>query len=189
MKNYNIRKLSLSIIYVIVPFIISLQACTIIDNPSNEKILDNSDNRPQEPYLGPSDTNQSQQLNDETYPQPLTNQNTKTVDITPIPIKLNKPCKIGSKNVDGTGPPNIPINIIDVTFMGDILGHGNIDSNGHFQITVKPMEENHRIGISIGKMENSKWENWDFTNKGFNGTEAIQVPLVGFFYDSCLIMN
>lgn len=106
-----------------------------------------------------------------------------------VRFSLKKPIFEGTTQIVGVGTPGIPIIIYDVTFMGEILGQGLINQDGTFNISVSPLEAGHRIGIGLGVLSGSKWQVTDFQNPAFNGDEARQVPMVGFFFDTAMVQE
>lgn len=102
-------------------------------------------------------------------------------------FRLNKPIFEGTDQVTGTGPEGVPIMIVDVTFMGEPLGQGVIGSNGVFAIKVPVLEKNHRIGIMLGNLTGTPWKMEDFYAPEYRGDEAVQMPMVGFVYDSAMV--
>lgn len=70
------------------------------------------------------------------------------------PFSFDKPLQPGQTVISGTGPPGVPINIVDISYGGEVLGAGTADKNGTFSITTKPLLENNRVGIMLGDMSN-----------------------------------
>lgn len=105
------------------------------------------------------------------------------------PIQLDKPLKEGSTVITGSGPANLPILIVDVTFMREILAETVIGEDGTFSINLTALSKDHRIGIALSNLEGTKWENVDLNASGFFGEGALQVPTVGFFYDTALVLG
>ncbi len=104
-----------------------------------------------------------------------------------VPFRLNKPVIEGTQEITGSGPPGVPIMILDITFMGNILGEGIIDKDGTFIIQVPTLEKNHRIGLTIGYLDGTEWTPEDFYFPDFNGDEPLQVPMVDFFFDTTMV--
>jgi hypothetical protein len=102
-------------------------------------------------------------------------------------FRLDKPIRSGTMRVTGGGPPGVPIIIVDITFGGLVLATGNIDQSGRFVFELnQPLEANHRIGLGLGNLSGTPWESIKFDSK-FYGGEPMNVPLVGFFFDTCLV--
>jgi hypothetical protein len=100
---------------------------------------------------------------------------------------LDKPIAVGATRVTGRGPEDVPIVLMDITFAGPVLATGEIDGNGEFELMLnEPLEAEHRIGLSLGDLSGSKWQAADFSSD-FNGDEAINIPQIGFFFDSYMI--
>lgn len=124
-----------------------------------------------------------------TYPKPFQSQEEPILPEGGVRFSLEKPIFEGTTQIVGVGTPGIPIIIYDVTFMGEILGQGLINQDGTFNISVSPLEAGHRIGIGLGVLSGSKWQVTDFQNPAFNGDEARQVPMVGFFFDTAMVQE
>ena len=127
-----------------------------------------------EPQLSPIQTS--------PLPSPL-----PTMEGAVVPFKLDRPILPGATEVRGTGPAGVPVFVADVTFMGESLGTGTVGHDGKFVVAVKPLEENHRIGLALGVLEGTAWKPEDFYRQEFYGPEAMQVPQVGFFHDTVLV--
>ena len=105
------------------------------------------------------------------------------------PFQLTKPILEGDTEISGIGPAGVPILILDITFMGEILGEGILNSDGTFSIEVDALEKGHHIGIALGNLEDTQWTDEDFYGTGFNGEESALVPMVGYFYDTTIVVE
>lgn len=104
------------------------------------------------------------------------------------PLQLDKPIPAGSTKVTGSGPPGVPIVLMDITFGGNLLASGVIGEDGKFQLTLdRPLEARHRIGVTLGELSGTQWQREDFADERFYGDEALSVPQVGFFYDTYMV--
>jgi hypothetical protein len=119
----------------------------------------------------------------DSYPAPV-QPTPETSRIPIVPFVLERPLKPGDTIVRGTGPANVPIIIANVFLMGEVIGEGIIDADGHFEIAVPPLEEGHWIGIALDNLSGTEYTYEDFYARGFRGEGAEQVPQVGFVYDS-----
>lgn len=106
-----------------------------------------------------------------------------------VPFRLDKPIVEGTDRVTGTGPAGVPVMLVDVTFMGPVLGSSVIKSNGTFVIEVPTLEKAHRVGLAIGDLSGTKWTLDDFRALEYRGDEAQQVPQVGFFHDTTMVQE
>ena len=104
-----------------------------------------------------------------------------------IPLKLDRPIVAGTDVIRGTGPAGVPIWIADVTFMGEVLGQGTIGPDGKFAINVKPLEASHRLGVALAELSGTPWKPEDFYHPEFYGPDAMQLPQVGFFFDTVMV--
>lgn len=147
---------------------------------------------------GPSDAQQGTDslLINEAYPVQTDNtqeNNIETsssaqVDAYPAPtahtgilLALNKPIKPNDTEVSGVGPPGLPINIVNITLMGEQLGAGVVGNDGTFSIPVS-LQSNIRVGI------NANIEAFGLTSEEIKpGDDAMNVPLVGYFFDTVVV--
>jgi predicted small lipoprotein YifL len=105
-----------------------------------------------------------------------------------VPFRLEKPLRAGDIAVRGSGPPDVPIIIANVTLMGTPLIFGEIGPDGHFEFDLPaPLEENHRIGLALGDLTGTPWSEEMFRDPVSYGDEPQTVPQVGFFYDTSLV--
>jgi hypothetical protein len=103
------------------------------------------------------------------------------------PFTLTRPIRPGDTVVRGTGPAGVPIMLVDVTFMGQPLAQTVIGADGTFDVTVQPLGGNHRLGLMLGELAGTPWTDSSFRDSGYKGQEAMQVPQVGFLYDTVLV--
>ncbi len=104
-----------------------------------------------------------------------------------VPFKLNKPLLEGSTEVTGTGLKDIPLVLMDMTMNGDYLTETTVQADGKFTFKVKALEKGHRLGIALGQTKGTRWENFDFGAQGFQGTEPMLVPNIGYFFDTVYV--
>jgi hypothetical protein len=122
----------------------------------------------------------------DAYPPPVT-PTPETSRIPIVPFVLEGPLAVGDTVVRGTGPANVPIVIIDASFMGDILGKGVIGPDGKFAIETLPMEDKHWVGLTVDDLTGTDFAYEDFYAQGFRGPHAEAVPNVAFLYDSLVV--
>jgi hypothetical protein len=97
-------------------------------------------------------------------------------------FKLDKPIKAGATEVSGRGPAGTPLQVVDITGGGEILGTGVIADDGSFIIKLGvPVEANRVIGISlsVAKDPNTWVDLWALRGEG-----ARAIPQIGDFFDS-----
>lgn len=126
-----------------------------------------------EPYPLPTFTPQAI----ESYPSPEEN-------LESTVFALNTPIKAGDTTVTGLGPSNVAVFLVNVTSMGETLGSATIDNNGTFSITVPPLPANIQVGISADLEAAGISPSSIAQNDG-----ALAVPLVGFYYDTAIVME
>lgn len=112
---------------------------------------------------------------------------------TPVPVVqfvLERPIDPGAEEVSGSGPPNLPIVLIDITGGGDRLAEGFIDEEGNFTLELEePLLPARRIGLTIGDLSDSELSYDNFVDQGFYGPDAMMVPRIGIFYDTRMIFE
>ena len=146
------------------------------------------------PYPGPEfeyeDNRNSLPFNNiinEPYPAPHIE---LTIAVNIVPIKIVKPVIEGESEVRVTGPEGLPLVMADVTFAGEYLGKGKIGPGGEIVIKLNsPLQNNHRIGVMLSEMTETRWDGVDFSNPGYFGTEFQQIPMIGFFYDTAMVQQ
>lgn len=93
---------------------------------------------------------------------------------------INEPLVVGEVMISGQGPANVAIKIINVSYVGEVLGFGTTDSNGNFSITSStPFEANHIIGIQLAdqNLEDDFRDGPGYTN----------MPMIGLILDTAVI--
>ena len=106
-----------------------------------------------------------------------------------IPFKLDKPIVSGATQVTGTGVPSVPILLANVTAMGEVLGSTTVKEDGSFIFDVPALTGGERLGLMIGDLTGTKWRIEDFYDPGFNGDEASNVPMVGYYWDTAMVVD
>jgi len=107
---------------------------------------------------------------------------------TPVPLPIRGPdfyldsIGAGDTVVRGTGPANISINIVDVSWGGTVIGIGTIGIDGTFTIEVPPIEGGNRIGIMLADLNDSGFKYEDFRNNE-NYQDLPMVGLLVYYLD------
>ena len=122
------------------------------------------------------------------YPQPV-EEVVQESDSGVIPFQITKPIYTGAVQVTGTATPGLPLFLVNVTMVGEILGETIVQDNGTFTFDVTPIDSGTRIGVVLGNLEGTPWSIEDFYAEGYYGDEARVVPMVGFLYDTALVMD
>ena len=171
--------------------LVILQACSTTDlldpktttQPSSTKDVSGAYPAPEtkettpQAYPAPIDSNQ-------VAPYPLP----ENIPSDIIPFTFEKPLLSGDKKVNGTGPAGVPIEVVDVTLMRKVLARGIIESDNTFSIDLNlSLEKGHRIGIALAELAGTEWDEEQFTSPFYNGNEAMNVPTVGFFFDTAMV--
>ena len=122
------------------------------------------------------------------------------VDVSPVDgpdtvlqgssFSIDEPLRAGAKMVEGTGPDQVGILVVDVTLMGQVLGRAQIGEDGRFSIPVQPpLIVNHRIGLMLDDQSPGIVQTQSALNQleQFSGDSAIMVPRVGKIYDAASV--
>jgi hypothetical protein len=90
----------------------------------------------------------------------------------------------GDQTVTGKGPAGVPIILVDVSEVGLTLGETTIADNGTFDfILEEPLQSGHTIGLQIGNIEGTEWEESDF----LYSETYYERPLVGILFDMVVV--
>ena len=104
-----------------------------------------------------------------------------------VPFVLTTPLKKGATEVKGTGPKGVPIILADYTFQGEVMGSTVVQEDGTFLFEVQPLQENHRLGIKLAELDNTKWNAMTFTDPRFFGPGFMPMPQDGFYLDTAMV--
>jgi len=95
---------------------------------------------------------------------------------------ISEPLVAGDTTITGKGPANIPIKVINVSYVGELLGSGQTDSNGTFTIALsKPLEVQHVIALQL----NDQSLEADFRNNP--GPDYTDFPMVGLLLTTVIV--
>lgn len=127
--------------------------------------------------------------NEQAYPV-QTEPAPEQIEAYPVPtlqngilLSFTKPISVNDNEVHGVGPAGLPIVIQNITLMGEQMGSGIIDEDGTFSIPIT-LQSNIRIGL------NADIESFGLSPEDIQlGSDAMTVPLVGFFYDTARIQE
>jgi hypothetical protein len=103
------------------------------------------------------------------------------------PFIIDRPVVTGATSVTGSGTPGVPLLLQNVTFMGEVIAQGQVDSDGRFAFAVPPLEENVMLGIGLGDLAGTRWTPDYFLSPAFKGEGALPLPNVGYFLDTVLV--
>ena len=97
---------------------------------------------------------------------------------------ITEPLNGGETIVQGSGPANIPIFLVDVFMNGELLGSTVTDNNGDFSFNLdKPLVTGHSIGIMLGDISGTDLLESDFTyNENY-----YDIPLIGILFDFVVV--
>ena len=178
-------------IYLIIFLIITLPGCikntTYEINPDLSKTEDTSE-------LGGNAYPPPESVGEEIpYPPPHDNEvmsgysdpvEDELPEVETNHFRIISPLKEGDMQIQGEGPEEIPLEIIDITISGVVLGSGIINKKGTFVIHLtSPLIPNHLIGIQLGvQRENINWDElW-----ALRGPNARSIPNLGYFFDTAI---
>jgi hypothetical protein len=98
-----------------------------------------------------------------------------------ILFAFDRPVKAGDTTLSGVGPPGLEVKILNVTFMGEEIASTRVGDDGHFQIEVPALEPGIRIGLTADV------EGSDLAGQLRPGEDPVNIPQVGYFFDSVII--
>lgn len=157
---------------------IILSACGPANNePTSNTTPDSGypgDNSTNNPSSYPATVDETQ--NSESYPAPQAN-----VDESRR-FTFTTPVKAGDTQVSGTGPANVPIKIVNVSYMGEFLGGGQTDASGNFVIELtNSLNAQDLLGIQLN---DTSLEN-DFRSNP--GPDYTDFPMVGLLLTTAVV--
>lgn len=114
-------------------------------------------------------------------PTPLTSYPAATEQPAGTVLAFDRPLQAGDTSISGVGPPGLTVTIRNITFMNEEIAATTIDENGHFEVAVEPVQAGIRIGLTTDV------EASGVTETILPAEGAINVPQVGYFYDSIVI--
>jgi len=98
---------------------------------------------------------------------------------------INEPLIAGATTVSGTGPPGIPLYVIDVTLVGEKLGMGVIGEDGQFVIEVDPpLIADHAVGLALGPTEGTELDVAELLQGNYD-----DIPLVGVVFAEAMVQE
>ena len=97
-------------------------------------------------------------------------------------LSFDRPLTPGSTIISGDGPPGLLVHILNVTQMGKLEGSGIIGDDGRFSISVPPLVENVRLGVTTDNAMQSLADANVLPGEG-----EFSVPQVGYFYDTLMV--
>jgi len=119
-----------------------------------------------------------------TWNSPLGPLNTDLPAFPGERFRLDTPLIAGTQKVSGQGPVNIPLQVVDITTGGEVMGNGKINDDGHFTISLGiPVPANHVIGI---RLATAKDPNTWLSLWALRGENARAIPQIGDFFDTVI---
>jgi len=107
------------------------------------------------------------------------------VSATALPMgpafMLNEPILEGATTITGTGGPNVPIRIVDISMSGTDIALGIVGSDGKFSLPVTgQLLKGHNIGIILGDLAGTSFKRDDF----ISGPNYSDLPYIGTIFAS-----
>jgi hypothetical protein len=99
-------------------------------------------------------------------------------------FNINEPLSEGDTQVTGTGPADVPINLVDVSEMGLFIAETIINKDGTFIFSFQdPLEAGHSIGIQLGDIEGTDID----PNDLLYNENYYERPLIGILFDMVVV--
>lgn len=106
--------------------------------------------------------------------------------VTPEPTKQAPDFTIdvrvlaGARQVSGSGPPNVPIRLVDVTEAGQELATTVVGVDGRFVFSLSdPLVAGHSVGLQIGDLTGTQFSYEDFVYSD----RYYDRPSIGILFD------
>ena len=161
------KKLLLTLIFLS----FALASCA---SPGQEKVTEDYESA----YPISSTENQS----DASSSYPISD-DTQKVNQGPY-FTIYEPVVNNSTIVEGEGPAELPIILVDVSEVGEVLATTTIDANGYFSFSLDtPLIQNHIIGLQLGDLSGT-----DFVEQDYQYSDSyFERPLVGILFDMVIV--
>jgi hypothetical protein len=99
---------------------------------------------------------------------------------------ISLPVKAGDTVVRGTGGPDVPLAVVNITQMASELGQGKVGPDGEFEIHLgQPLVAGERIGLMLGDLAGTSFQVSDFQR----GPDYVDMPFIGVVFTSTLIVE
>jgi hypothetical protein len=119
----------------------------------------------------------------EAYPPPAVDQAFKEPRFS-----FDLPVEADATTVSGQAPPDVALAIADLTFNGAILGSGRSDSDGRFSISVSPLPDGHRIGVTVAELQPGQTiSDMSAAYYPHRGDGFMNLPNIGVFFETALV--
>jgi hypothetical protein len=97
---------------------------------------------------------------------------------------LNTPVKSADAEVSGSGPPGVPIKLIDISSAGETIAENTIGPDGTFKFDVSgKLVAGNWIALKLGSVEGTGLD----PNKFLSGPDYSDMPFVGTIFDSTIV--
>jgi hypothetical protein len=97
---------------------------------------------------------------------------------------LNTPVKAADAEVSGSGPPGVPIKLIDISNSGETIAENTIGSDGTFKFDVSgKLVAGNSIALKLGSVEGTGLD----PNSFLSGPGYSDMPFVGTIFDSTVV--
>ena len=100
-----------------------------------------------------------------------------------IEFSFERPINVGDTVIRGMGPAGLEVKIINITFMGEEIASTRIGDDGRFEVDVPALEAGIRIGLT------ADIEDSDLEEQIVPGDGAVNVPQVGYYFDSIVLSD
>lgn len=102
-----------------------------------------------------------------------------------IHFRIETPLLAGATTISGQGPAGTPIEVVDITVAGEVIGTGTIGDDRRFVVSlVRPLQAGHMIGITLATAREAEtWPGlWEL-----RGENARAIPQLGYYFDTGLV--
>lgn len=99
---------------------------------------------------------------------------------------ISVPVSAGDTIVTGTGPAGVPINLVDVSEVGELLATTVINDDGTFTFELTDgLSGNHQIGLQLGDLTGTDLNENDY----IYSDNYYSKPFIGILFDMVLVEN
>jgi hypothetical protein len=99
---------------------------------------------------------------------------------------IDLPAKAGETVVRGTGGPDVPLAVVNITQMAFELGQGKVGPDGTFEIYLgQSLVAGERVGLMLGDLAGTGFDMSDFQR----GPGYVDMPFIGVVFTSTLVVE
>lgn len=98
---------------------------------------------------------------------------------------ITGPLRTSDTQIQGTGPSNVPVRIVNITQNTDVLAEVTISDDGTFEVPIAGIQVGDVIGLMIGDLQDTRLSPNDF----LSGPGYQDLPMIGIVFASEIVTD